>query len=937
MFSPVYLSLPSEIAPLSLLLAAESSKTRFFLRQLISNWFNDTLSGWSDADGTLCYKINIHVPLVVSDTQIYDGVIDTTTNDLGKIALSQATSYLIADYFNVFTYADVAAKSKAEKDYTIQVTAISTLLSSLIMLPVTVATAGANSLITGTAKEASAKTICASLFNSQIAAKSVSQILAQNAAITAARYIASIPLQVMTEVFEELYVDPLIERVVRDIANNFGASESTIQFISSFVCSFRESFMGGITTSFDLMFDSDVNINTVIELENDLRISQAQYQSLQEQAQSIDTSILQDSAINSILEEAQSSLAEIQGKLDKARKKLENKKGLRSIINLGRIPDLINIILSGPSFLVGGAGLASFTLISDFAQDLIFDIIPDMSKAKKTLKILELIELSKHTLDPSIQNQKQKSTVTVASGPQTKDMSRVKELFTSGTESINEMLFSVIANLIKVDELKVNSESDFNEILIQMARKKGEGTIMVFLEGLSLYPKFEPGSLVPVKIMRTDAEYEVGDIVLFQRSGVYVVHEIAYKYTDTEGTIRYTTRGLNHETNPRVDRGVLSGDQIIGIADLSEDFLAGIPALESQGLLFHMKAYGMSNQFDSLLQKAKKVYEELTNVDQSNNEAVLDALVEYMELLFEFKRTNFDHLDIRNKFIQGTIEADLLACYLRIANDIFTGYSSVLFKQMFSKLIGKSFNMHNPNDIRLDTDKLQTLTEIISCVSKFYHLEDAINEISKSKKEINDLIKEVWGDDYNYPRLINEHRNSIEYFRIENGKIVNKEKIVNDEKIIWDISGANIEMKEGYNFYFDPGKQDIWLALGDINYGLVHLLSGSGKTGHLVDFMKLDQKLNNPEIIAKFIYDRIMTQTGVIMNEYGRVVYAFKLKGSSTLYFLAVGIDGNDGNNVGRIHTAFPVLPGTKNYNEYWNYFNIKENQKYIKDNLVIE
>lgn len=78
-----------------------------------------------------------------------------------------------------------------------------------------------------------------------------------------------------------------------------------------------------------------------------------------------------------------------------------------------------------------------------------------------------------------------------------------------------------------------------------MARKKGEGIIIIFLEGLSMFPKFEPGSLVPVKIMRTDAEYEVGDIVLFQRSGVFVVHEVSYKYTDTEGKIRYTTRGLN--------------------------------------------------------------------------------------------------------------------------------------------------------------------------------------------------------------------------------------------------------------------------------------------------------------------------------------------------------------------------------------------------------
>jgi hypothetical protein len=436
--------------------------------------------------------------------------------------------------------------------------------------------------------------------------------------------------------------------------------------------------------------------------------------------------------------------------------------------------------------------------------------------------------------------------------------------------------------------------------------------------------------------MPLGTEYEVGDIIVFKRFDSYVIHAIIDSYV-YKGKTYYVTGGLNQETNPYVDCTTISSDHILGLADLSEEFLAGIPALESQGLLFEMKAYGMINQFDTLLQRAQEVHESIANIDQNNKEAVLDALVEYMELLIEFKRTNIEHLDIRNQFIQASIEADFLASYLHIVNNIFTGYSSDLFKQMFSKLIGKSFNMHNPNDIRLDTDKLQTLTEIISCVSKFYHLEDAINEISKSENEINDLIQEIWGDDYNYPRLINEHRNSIEYFRIENGKIVNKEKIVNDEKIIWDISGANIEMKKDKNFNFDPGEHDLWLALGDINYGLVHLLSGSGKTGHLIDFMNLDSRLNNPRTIAKFIYDRIRKGTGVILNHEGIVVYAFKFEGQETINYLAVHISGSTGINIGRVYTSFPVLQGTPNYVEYNSYFTNSDNNPPVETDVVID
>jgi hypothetical protein len=127
-------------------------------------------------------------------------------------------------------------------------------------------------------------------------------------------------------------------------------------------------------------------------------------------------------------------------------------------------------------------------------------------------------------------------------------------------------------------------------------------------------------------------------------------------------------------------------------------------------------------------------------------------------------------------------------------------------------------------------------------------------------------------------------------------------------------------MKEGKHFNFHPGQQDIWLPLGDIDYGLIHLLSGRGKTGHLGEFMELDSRLNNPQIIVKFIYDRITQGTGVIMNHEGIVVYAFKFAGEGPQddpYYLTAHISGSDGMDLGRIYTSFPVLSDSSNYREY--------------------
>ncbi|MFW9875918.1 MAG: hypothetical protein ACFFG0_22685 [Candidatus Thorarchaeota archaeon] len=459
---------------------------------------------------------------------------------------------------------------------------------------------------------------------------------------------------------------------------------------------------------------------------------------------------------------------------------------------------------------------------------------------------------------------------------------------------------------------------------------------MVFVEGLSMYPLFEPGSRVPVKLMPSGTEYEVGDIIVFKSFDSYIIHAVIDSYV-YKGKTYYVTGGLNQETNPYVDCTTISSDHILGLADFSEEFLAGIPALESQGLLFEMKAYGMINQFDTLLQRAQEVHERIANIDQNNKEAVVDVLLDYMELIIEFKRTNTDHLDIRNQFIQASIEADFLASYLHIVNNIFTGYSSDLFKQMFGKILGKVLDPNNPRAIRGDLneafDKLKILTEIIICVDNFYRLDKALDELqdhiliqnqgdkasfvdqlTKSiwhKTYTQLLLESVWDSQFLDLNLVNEIEAKFGY-RIDLNELVG---ITNPLRII-DDNGNNL-------FDFGP----IWTDIGKEIYGVPH--SGNGFEHiiqeHLKDFKKYGY--DTTQKIRNLIFNTINRYSGVIVAKDNKgVEIAYRMRDESgniildkngNPQFLGIILWFSEYN---KIHTAYPTFETrNKNLNAIFN------------------
>ena len=57
---------------------------------------------------TIFYKVNI----------IFDRFVPDTSDETSRLALAQATSYTIMDYFNQYTYAEISANMITEITYT---------------------------------------------------------------------------------------------------------------------------------------------------------------------------------------------------------------------------------------------------------------------------------------------------------------------------------------------------------------------------------------------------------------------------------------------------------------------------------------------------------------------------------------------------------------------------------------------------------------------------------------------------------------------------------------------------------------------------------------------------------------------------------------------------------------------------------------------------
>ncbi|MFW9969076.1 MAG: hypothetical protein ACFFDF_02670 [Candidatus Odinarchaeota archaeon] len=288
-----------------------------------TNSFLNTIANWKD--GQLFYRVNLHIQTVMPYTSS-DGVLDATTDNYAKIALAQSIQYSLSDFMGTFALASKVSQSQADMDYTTQITAWSTLISSLVLVPIMATGAGFAKVIADTAS------FTLNTLATQILRQAVLQLM-------------SIPIDILTEVYEELYIDSIIEESIQKFFDAIGGDSQTANFLSSLICSFREAFFGGNSPDADLNLDQNTNINENLEINEDLAVNEA--------TDSNDVALDQTSDI-------------------------EQSKGSKSSWKTwSKIAIIMKIGLSAPGMFVGGLGLGLTSLLGEFAMDHFQDLLRD--------------------------------------------------------------------------------------------------------------------------------------------------------------------------------------------------------------------------------------------------------------------------------------------------------------------------------------------------------------------------------------------------------------------------------------------------------------------------------------------------------------------------------------------------------------------------------
>ncbi|KKK57904.1 hypothetical protein LCGC14_3049800, partial [marine sediment metagenome] len=123
-----------------------------------------------------------------------------TIADNGRLALAQTLSYSISDYFNQYYIAATDANFRVQFKFTWITTLWSTLFSTLLLAPMAIMSSMASS------------------------GKSLGK--------TVASQLVSIPSAVVEEIWEELYLDPLVERYFYSRVQLAGGSEELATFVS---------------------------------------------------------------------------------------------------------------------------------------------------------------------------------------------------------------------------------------------------------------------------------------------------------------------------------------------------------------------------------------------------------------------------------------------------------------------------------------------------------------------------------------------------------------------------------------------------------------------------------------------------------------------------------------------------------------------------------
>ncbi len=180
--------------------------------------------------------------------------------------------------------------------------------------------------------------------------------------------------------------------------------------------------------------------------------------------------------------------------------------------------------------------------------------------------------------------------------------------FNSGEQfSSKETLIATTACLLMGGsnfEGMVNSASDFNENSFEKTDKNVR-RLKVLSESMSGIPGLQPGAEVPLRIMPEGTQYKKGDIIVFYRDEIKIVHQVEYVH-ESNGEIFYVTTGVNTETNQYVDSDLVSQDNVIGVVDLSKEAYLELNEMMARRYVPFITAFGITQDLQNYLKFLNK-------------------------------------------------------------------------------------------------------------------------------------------------------------------------------------------------------------------------------------------------------------------------------------------------------------------------------------------
>jgi hypothetical protein len=194
--------------------------------------------------------------------------------------------------------------------------------------------------------------------------------------ISALKSLAKVPAGVFTELIEEMYFDPWLENLVSSwVYKIYGTDEKGgADFWSSFVSSFREAFVGGVTGIVGIgIGGSDTNVNINEQVSN----------------------IMTDQSLT--IEQQSNQIESLSNKINDQLTKLENEKVWQYFINTDT---MLGVITSLPSFFFGGANLGILALGLDISMDSIIQRFEDKAKIKEYGAQIDELEKQVYLLKP---------------------------------------------------------------------------------------------------------------------------------------------------------------------------------------------------------------------------------------------------------------------------------------------------------------------------------------------------------------------------------------------------------------------------------------------------------------------------------------------------------------------------------------------------------